>query len=94
MDNGIPSRIDRYAAREKFRTDVTDITVDARQRLNDLRRLCRGETVIYRSEEDSSLVKRAEAQLRTINETGITGKYEVPVLEDLSGLRKDGQGQK
>jgi hypothetical protein len=33
---GTPRRTARTAAREKLRTDVADVTVDAKQRLNDL----------------------------------------------------------
>jgi len=36
MERGIPSMMAIRAAREKLRTEVTDITVDARHRLNDL----------------------------------------------------------
>jgi len=35
MERGIPSIIARKAAKEKLRTEVTEITVDARHRLND-----------------------------------------------------------
>lgn len=38
IESGIPSRMASAAAREKLRTEVMDMTVDARQRLNDLRR--------------------------------------------------------
>lgn len=35
-DKGRPSKIARTAAREKFSTEIIDMTVDARQRLRDL----------------------------------------------------------
>lgn len=37
MERGIPSRTASEAAREKLRTVVMEMTVDARQRLNALR---------------------------------------------------------
>ena len=36
-DKGIPRRTARTAAREKLRTDVADMTADAKQRLNDFK---------------------------------------------------------
>lgn len=78
MDKGIPRRIARYAAREELRTDVTDITVDARQRLNDLRRRWRGAAMRYRF-VGFSFVNNPDKQLKMIREAGIIGKYEVPV---------------
>ena len=41
-DKGIPRRTARTAAREKLRTDVADMTVDAKQRLNDLKSIQSG----------------------------------------------------
>lgn len=41
-DKGIPRRTARTAAREKLRTDVADMTVDAKQRLNDLKSIQMG----------------------------------------------------
>lgn len=40
-ERGIPRRTASAAAREKLRTEVMDMTVDARQRLNALRREAR-----------------------------------------------------
>jgi len=37
IDNGMPKSTARHAAREKFRTVVTDITVEEKQRLKDFR---------------------------------------------------------
>ena len=45
-DKGIPRRTARTAAREKLRTDVADMTVDAKQRLNDLRSIQSGAVVL------------------------------------------------
>jgi len=41
-DKGIPRRTARTAAREKLRTDVADMMVDAKQRLNDLKSIQTG----------------------------------------------------
>lgn len=41
-DRGTPRRTARTAAREKLRTDVADMTVDAKQRLNDLKSIQTG----------------------------------------------------
>lgn len=41
-DRGIPRRTARTAAREKLRTDVADIMVEAKQRLNDLKSIQTG----------------------------------------------------
>ena len=39
---GMPSAIASIAAREKLRSEIMEITVDARQRLKDLRRVGKG----------------------------------------------------
>lgn len=41
-DRGMPRRTARTAAREKLRTDVADMTADAKQRLNDLKSIQTG----------------------------------------------------
>jgi len=41
-DKGIPRRTARTAAREKLRTDVADMTVEAKQRLNDFKSIQSG----------------------------------------------------
>ena len=41
-DRGTPRRTARTPAREKLRTDVADMIVDAKQRLNDLRSIQMG----------------------------------------------------
>lgn len=41
-DRGTPRRTARTAAREKLRTDVADMTLDAKQRLNDLKSIQTG----------------------------------------------------
>ena len=41
-DRGTPRRTARMAAREKLRTDVADMTVDTKQRLNDFRSIQTG----------------------------------------------------
>ena len=41
-DRGTPKRNARRAAREKLRTDVADMTADAKQRLNDLKSIQMG----------------------------------------------------
>lgn len=41
-DRGMPRRTARTAAREKLRTDVADMTADAKQRLNDLKSIQMG----------------------------------------------------
>jgi hypothetical protein len=41
-DRGTPRRTARTAAREKLRTEVADMTADAKQRLNDFKRIQMG----------------------------------------------------
>lgn len=41
-DRGMPRMTARTAAREKLRTDVADMIVDAKQRLNDLKSIQTG----------------------------------------------------
>lgn len=41
-DKGIPRRTAKVAAREKLRTDVADMTADAKKRLNDFRSIQTG----------------------------------------------------
>jgi hypothetical protein len=41
-DKGAPRRTARTAAREKLRTDVADMMVDAKQRLNDFKSIQMG----------------------------------------------------
>jgi hypothetical protein len=77
-ESGTPNKTARDAAREKFSTDVIEITVDARQRLKAFRSAWRGAGV-----ESSGTgfvsgdVSSAERQLKTIRENGISGRYEV-----------------
>jgi len=45
-DRGTPRRTARTAAREKLRTDVAEMTADAKQRLNDLRSIQTGAVLV------------------------------------------------
>ena len=45
-ERGTPRRSARTAAREKLRTDVADMTADAKQRLNDLKSIQIGAVVV------------------------------------------------
>jgi len=82
MERGIPRRIASAAAREKLRTDVMDMTVDARQRLNAFRMEDRGAGSScwlggLRWDEGESGVKSAEIVLKMMRERGMMGRYEV-----------------
>jgi hypothetical protein len=76
IESGIPRRIARAAAREKLSTDVMDMTVDARQRLNALRREERGagEESSRRDSAGLSEVRSAERILKTMRDRGMIGK--------------------
>ena len=80
IDSGTPRRIAVRAAREKLSTDVMDITVDARQRLNALRseESGAGDVSLWESAGLSEL-RSAERILAAIRDKGIIGKYEVVV---------------
>lgn len=83
IESGIPRRIARAAAREKLRTDVMDMTVDARQRLNAFRRDERGAGLEWSRCESAGLseVRSAERILKTIRDRGMIGRYEVEACQ-------------
>lgn len=57
---GTPRRTARTAAREKLRTDVADMTADAKQRLNDLKSIQMGAVFVV-SESIRSINRGANA---------------------------------
>jgi len=82
IERGTPRRAASAAAREKLRTDVMDMTVDARQRLNALRREERDagrfwSPELMLSNKGDSEVNRVERMLVTMREMGMMGRYVV-----------------
>lgn len=61
-DNGIPRTRARVAAREKLSTEVTEITVEARHILRDLRSVDSGASVSVDSGGDSNKQARGRTQ--------------------------------
>lgn len=64
----MPSVIASIAASEKLRREVMEITVDARQRLNDLRRTAKGATSEFPFGKDSEIAGRAESRTKRVND--------------------------